>query len=164
MPKDRKPKARSVPPEREVRAGSNPDREVRTGGIPESFDAQTMAWQFARRDRDHEKWGWDRLKAAQWKDILEKLCLREEMTWAAIQNQSGGRSRGSNSHTCPGQSFSKEARDRLVALSLDEYDLFSLRFTNKIRIYGIREGRVLKVLWYDSDHGGSTGAYPTSKR
>lgn len=39
-------------------------------------------------------------------------------------------------------------------------DLFSLHIDGKTRIYGIRDGRALKLLWYDPDHT----VYPMTKK
>lgn len=140
------------------------DRQIKTGGDPDSFERETIAWQFFRQDREHAEWGWDKLKAAQWRDLLARLKAFEGLTWAQLKAQAGGRKRGTNHHSLFTAEFCKHARDRLRTLRLDDFDsLFSLRLANTLRIYGIRDGRVLQLLWHDPHHGSNKGAYPTAK-
>lgn len=88
------------------------------------------------------------------------------MTWAELLNAAGGRSAGTNHHPLPLDDLSKTAQERLVALKLDDADsIFSLRLTATIRVYGIRDGRVFKALWYDKHHGDPKRAVcPSSKK
>lgn len=58
-----------------------------------------------------------------------------------------------NHHFIPAQKLNKVARERLVDLKIYEDEIFSLRLTGTHRIYGIRYGTVLFILWYDTDHG-----------
>ncbi|MDP9932536.1 hypothetical protein J2X92_004791 [Variovorax paradoxus] len=83
------------------------------------------------------------------------------MTWAEIQSATGGRKEGNNNHFVPVAKMPKEAQDRLIELRLDDIDdLFSLRLQNALRLYGIRDGRVLRLIWHDPHHGTPQGAYP----
>ncbi len=76
----------------------------------------------------------------------KRLADLETMSWAAIDGQTG-------SHFVPTSSFSKVARDRLRELKQDDVEqLYSLRVTARIRVWGIREEHVLKFLWFDPDH------------
>lgn len=140
------------------------DRQIKTGGDPDSFERDTIAWQFYRLDNDHAEWGWGKLRAGQWRDLLKHLKVFEGLTWAALKAQAGGRRHGTNHHSCLTADFCKEARDRLKELHLDDFDsLFSLRLANTLRLYGVRDGRVLQLLWHDPHHGGNKGAYPIRK-
>ncbi len=88
------------------------------------------------------------------------------MTWFNIKSQSGGKAegRGTNHHLLPIDKFTKDAQRRLGALKLDDADeLFSLRLGNTLRLYGIKDGRVLRFVWHDPYHGDKQGAYPTTK-
>ena len=144
------------------RRGAEPlgGKEVRyTEGTPDRFENETIPWRFSVVDLEGP-WGW-RTKAARdwWRYILPKLRLLESMTWAAIQVASGGRRRGTNSHDVKVADLSKRARDRLKEIGQEDIaDLFSLRLTGTKRIYGIRDGRALKFLWYDPDHGDNSNA------
>lgn len=137
-------------------------QEIRVGGNPSTHETETISWHFHRLDRDHPLWGWDKLKAGDWKSILDALVSLESLTWAKLKEAAGGRSRGTNHHSLSTEQFCKSARDRLEEIRLDDYDeIFSLRLTNTLRLYGIRDGRVLRIVWHDPHHGSSNGAYPT---
>lgn len=137
-------------------------REARIKEQPYSTDKETPAWQFNRCDREHDLWGWQKLPDEKQIEIIKLLCSYERMTWADLRKQVGGRGHGTNHHPLPVSSFTKKARDRLQELKLDDYpDLFSLRLQNTVRLYGIKDGRVLKFIWYDPYHGSKNGAYPT---
>lgn len=65
----------------------------------------------------------------------------------------GGRKRGNNNHPVPVSELAGNARKRLVEIGQEELDvLFSLRLSGKGRIYGVRDQRALKLLWYDPYH------------
>lgn len=129
-------------------------KSVRQVSNPQSTDGQTIAWQFHRRDHEDSKWGWSRMGDAHVESILKKhLHHLETMTWNELLRASGGRSQGNNHHSISVDRLSDSAIQRLVDLKLDDIDeLFSLRLTGKIRLWGIKDGRVLKLLWYDEEH------------
>ena len=63
------------------------------------------------------------------------------------------RDNGSNNHGIPVSKLSKDAQDVLREHRLDDREVvFSLRLTNLERIWGLREGRVLRILWFDPVH------------
>lgn len=141
------------------------DREVRVKENPNKTDHETPAWQFYRCD-DHELWGWKKLNPEEKIDIIEKLGGFETMTWAEIKRQSAGKAagRGTNHHPIPINGFAPDAKKRLREIKLEDIDeLFSLRLGNTLRLYGVKEGRVLRFIWHDPHHGNSNGAYPTTK-
>jgi hypothetical protein len=152
------------PKDRTVKvATSPPAREIKTGGDPNGFDTETMAWNFHRLDHDHSFWGWNKLKASQWRDLLKIFITFEGITWGELKKQSGGRKAGTNHHPIPTTDFTVDAKRRLTELRLDEYaTLFSLRLNNTLRLYGVREGRVLQLVWHDPYHGSGNGACPTA--
>lgn len=142
------------------------EKAPRTKNSPSSTDHETPAWQFHRRDKAHELWGWDKLTHDDYLNILNQLCSLEGMTWNGIKQASGGKAegRGTNHHSADVDGFSAVAKKRLQDLKLDDVDeLFSLRLNNTLRLYAIKEGRVLKFIWYDPYHGSKNGAYPTKK-
>lgn len=150
---------------RQPKVGAYPEeRQIKTGGDPESFETQTIGWQFHRMDGSHEKWGWNELKAKKWREILRSLKGFEGMTWAEIKEASGGKKpgRGTNHHSLKISELNADARKRVEQLHLEQYDkVFSLRMTNTLRLYGIRDGRIMRLLWYDPHHGTSSGVCPT---
>ena len=139
-------------------------RQIKTGGDPDSLEKETIAWHFHRFDREHEDWGWEKLRAPQWREVMAHLVAFEGLTWAKLKEQSGGRKRGTNHHSLLQTEFSKAARVRLKELHLDQFDtFFSLRISNTLRLYGVRDGRVLQFFWHDPYHGSVRGCYPTKK-
>jgi len=139
-------------------------QEIRQGGDPSSFETQTISWHFHRLDQDHDLWGWAKLKARDWKFILSELMSLESMTWAKLKEVAGGKKHGTNHHSIPTGKFCKRARDRLAEIHLDDHDeIFSLRLSNTLRLYGIRDGRVLRIVWHDPHHGSTNGVYPIKK-
>ena len=66
----------------------------------------------------------------------------------------GGRAKGSNSHGVPVERLTRQAKDHLAEIGQDDVsERFSLRLTATTRIYGIRDRRALKLLWYDPHYG-----------
>lgn len=88
------------------------------------------------------------------------------MTWAEIMQASGGRVRGNNSHPVRVEKLTRQAKARLAEIRQEDVsELFSLRLTAITRIYGVRDGRALKLLWYDPYHGMNAQAvYPVRSR
>ncbi len=78
----------------------------------------------------------------------------------------GGRRKGNNSHPVKIRELTVQAKERLGRIRQDDVsELFSLRLEATARIYGIRDRRALKLLWYDRYHGTNTKAvYPVRLR
>lgn len=136
-------------------------KNVKISVNPESTEKLSPAWQFHKRDMQHEKWGWANLTADEVCELIQdKLCAFESMTWAEIFRAIGDRSSGNLHHNVSVQKCCKEAQERLAELRFDDVDeIFSLRLTNKHRLFGIKEGRVLRFIWNDPDHS----VYPVSR-
>jgi len=133
---------------------------------PASHDRETIVWTLGVADLDGP-WGWCDEKGKVWcNDILPALRAFESMTWAGSMQGSGGRTSGGNSQFVEVGKLTKRARDRLAAIGQsDVAQLFSLRLKANVRIYGIRDRRSLKLLWYDKHHGVNARAvYPVGDR
>lgn len=125
-----------------------PPKGARAGVNPEYANQQTPVWSIIIFDHESE-WGKDRCQEEDslWVHIFPGLLNYEKRTWGEIL---GNRKRD---HSCSIDSISKKARDRLKELKLDDIDsLFRFRLSGKQRVWGIREGRVFKLLWWDPDH------------
>lgn len=111
------------------------------------------AWQLSQVDFEGP-YGWGSVdRDTLLGEIHAKLANFETMTWDEILKASGGRSSGNNSHEVEVDKLSSAAQQRLTELrQLDLDSLFSLRLSGKGRVWGVRDGRVLRVLWYDPDH------------
>lgn len=121
---------------------------------PESFDKQTIAWHLNVLDIAGH-WGWRSCSEDHfWEVILNKVRSFETMTWADIL-------RGGNNHQVKVYQICVEAQKRLVEIGQDDIDeLYSLGLANKPRLWGIRDGRIFKVLWWDPEHT----VYPSDKK
>lgn len=127
---------------------------------PESNSLKKACWHLGLLDFNCE-WGFNKIQEIELLyEILSKLKNFETMTWQEIFDASGGRKHGNNSHGIPIKSLTAAARKRLKELKLDDYEsLFSLRLTGTQRIWGILDGCILKILWFDSKHK----VYPLDK-
>jgi hypothetical protein len=128
------------------------------------LETQTIAWHFHRIDWSHLQWGFRNLRPPDWRELLTHLVALEGLTWARLKEQCGGRGRGggTNHHSLELDALCKGAQQRLIELNLDDSDVvFSLRLSNTLRLYGIRDGRVLRLLWYDAHHGTKNAVYIT---
>jgi hypothetical protein len=113
-------------------------------------------------DTQHKDWGWQ-LNPEVWAGILTSLKILEGLTWAELKAAAGGRRVGTNHHSLTITQLNPTAQKRFAQLKLDEYDkVFSLRLANTVRLYGIRDGRVLRLLWRDPHHGSGRGVCPTA--
>lgn len=91
----------------------------------------------------HDKY----LEIFKWKKNLESMTRDEFIK--------------TGSHQIPSYQLSKEAKDRLVELKYDDFEvLFSLRLTGRNRVWCIPDDNIMRVLWWDPDHL----VYPVEKK
>lgn len=122
-------------------AGEN--RKTPRGGAPDSA-GQFPLWAFRIVDLGGP-WCWSALGGDALREVLQRMRELESMTWHAITE--------TGSHFIDISSLSKPARNRLMEIQQDDVDqLYSLRMTGRRRIFGIRDGGVLRVLWWDPEH------------
>lgn len=137
--KDRTPIAGAPSRGRGPRAGSNPD----------DTNHLTPVWSIAAFDLVGP-WGKTRISEEEdhlWGQLYTKLKDYETMTWKEILSN-----RDYNHFVEVGR-LDKPARSRLEVLNLDDIEsLFRFRLSGKSRVWGIREGRVFKILWWDPEH------------
>lgn len=68
------------------------------------------------------------------------------MTWLEIEKTN-------DSHSISVTQIVREAQNRLVELGQDDVsDVYSLRISGRERVWGIRDGSKLKILWWDPNH------------
>ncbi len=106
-------------------------------------------------------WGWNNVnKIDMFKVIHDKLKSFESMTWSEIERKLTNKGSQQN-HFMPVSKICREAKNRLKEINLDDRDtLYSLRFSGTERLWGIREGEVLYIIWWDHNHS----VYPVPKR
>jgi hypothetical protein len=137
MPRKR-PAKQSAPAE----LGKRP----RGGAIADNVPQSLFRWRVRRADWDGQ-WGWHTADARViLLEVVSKLHDYETMKWAEIE--------GDRNHFVALDHICGDAQRRLRELGLeDEVEaLFSLHLTGPKRVWGIRDGAVLHVLWWDPDH------------
>lgn len=136
--------------------GAPADKSPRVAADPNNYLQQNPVWRFS--DFDWEgPWGAATCSQSigKLRDHLEKhLSSFETMTWDAILKASGGRGHngGTNSHPISRDKFKGVARKRLEDRKILADQIMSLRLDAGTRLYGVREGNCLRLLWFDPHH------------
>ena len=108
------------------------------------FLSKQPRWGFGHVDMVSH-FGWVNLNGPAAESIVGRLKQWESMSWKEIL--------GKSSHFIDVPRCSKEARDRLRHLQLEDVDrLLSLRIGSRERVIGIVRGEVFHFLWWDPDH------------
>lgn len=156
MGKKGKPRVAREPPAR---------NSVRSQFDLSGTDNHSVVWALSGIDV-HGPWGLAALKEIDVNEFLGHLKGLESMTWAEILRAAGGRREGNNSHPIALEGLSKAANRRLEELALDDVEsIFSFRLKQGLRLYGIRDRRVCKLLWLDPWHtDNSRCVVPTAGR
>lgn len=114
-------------------------------------DGHPLAWRFGRPDRGGP-FAWNMAAGEKFHEVMHKLFEFEDKNWNEIT--AGG------SHPIPVERLCAEARARLVEIQRDDLDeLLSLRLTGPNRVWCVRNGHILRPLWWDENHK----VYPTEK-
>lgn len=127
------------------------EKKPKSIGIPQS--PQNLVWSFSVMDFEGP-FGWDKCDDHEkFIEIFKRKKLFEGMTYNEILK--------TESHPIETYRLSKEARDRLVDLKLDEWDeVFSLRLTGRNRVFCLKDEGVMRILWWDPEHL----VYPVEKK
>ena len=92
--------------------------------------------------------GWQDVERGKLDEIRAKLAQFESMTWNEVLVGSK-----KQNHSVEVPALCKEAQERLVEMGLgDTATLISLRLSGKERVWGLRQGATLLVLWWDPEH------------
>lgn len=119
---------------------------------PSSFLKDRPSWR-VRSMEFSDPFGWHIINGSKIIDIQSRLASFETMIWSEII--------GPNNHSISKKDICVEAQKWLVQINQDDIDeLFSLRLAGKERIFGILEGNVLRILWWDPSHQ----IYPSPKK
>jgi hypothetical protein len=90
-------------------------------------------------------WGWDHFDPSHLQEVFNKIFECQKLTWQDLGNN--------GSHLVDREDLCPEAQKRLVHMQKEDLDqLFSLRSTGRRRIWGIKEGNILWLLWWDPNH------------
>jgi hypothetical protein len=92
--------------------------------------------------------GWHKIEFEKLEDVRRKLGNFESMTWNQILVVANRRN-----HAVSVDRLCKTAQDRLEEIGQGDVDeLVSLRLSGPERVWGIRAGHVLNILWWDPEH------------
>lgn len=122
-----------------------PEKKPRIDPTIKSPMDENPVWHVSILD-ENDPWGWRSINKSLFFDqILPKIKNFETMFWKDIL--------GRQNHEVPVPEISSVAQKRLIQLNLDDTEsLVSLRLSGTQRIWGIRVGNVLRILWWDPNH------------
>lgn len=142
-------------------AGSTKGREIKQGGQPkgktfskeepESSMGKHLSWSFSQCDIDPDcRWAFykERLSDMFWDLILPKMRDFESMTVEQIFIRAK-----KQNHGIDVSELNKDAARRLAELKIEAEAVHSLRLGGQLRLYGVLDGAVYNIIWYDDDHG-----------
>ncbi len=111
---------------------------------PNSYYSKHPSWNFSKSDLQHEKWTLNHSDFL--KEILPKLIDFERRTWNDIVLDK------KHNHWIYTDKLIKEAQNRMIELKLYYDQLFSLRLTGTLRLFGYIENGSYYIIWYDVNH------------
>lgn len=122
---------------------------------PRSIMDQQPAWRLGNM-RMEPPFGWDTVTRDDMTQIVRHLKGLESMTWSAILI--GAKK---YNHHCDVAGMSREARACLD----DDWqggadEMLTMRLTNKKRVWGVLDGPIVHLLWWDPEHD----VYPSLKK
>lgn len=125
---------------------SQPAKQPTGGARGDSVMRSTFKWCTSEVDLGGP-FSWGSCEHAQiFSDVIPRLQALETMTWSDVHS--------TGSHPISIEGLCKDARDRLSAIGKnDEYqELYSVRLSGRERIWGMRVGSALYLLWWDPEH------------
>lgn len=103
-----------------------------------------LSWRFGSADKGGP-FAWSSLPDDRYREVMEKLHSFETMKQDDITK--------SGSHSIETYNLSKEAKDRLTEIKLDDIDeIMSFRMNGKGRVICHSDGSLMRILWWDPDH------------
>lgn len=143
--------ARSIKKKGRIKEGGQPAGKSFGSKVPDDFSDKRISWRFSQCDTDPGcRWSFNpnRFGDAVWDMIIRKLREFEGMTPAEIFVNANYQN-----HSIDVNGLLDEAGERLASLHIEAESLYSLRLSGTKRLYGILDGAVYSVIWYDDDHG-----------
>lgn len=131
--------------QKEAKFGAKPAPKKTVKIAEHKFDdGHPLAWRFAQTDKGGP-FPWLIEPPEKFQEVIEKLSTFEDKNWNEITR--GG------SHPIDTAALCNEAKERLVALEKDDLDeLLSLRLAGDNRVWCVKNGHILRPLWWDADH------------
>jgi len=145
----------SKPKSTNTQQGSGNSKRVEQPSV--STERSKQVWIFDSVDRNGRFGFVPSRKEMKCNDILEKIIHFSMKSWSEIMAERHNSK--SKHHFLSYESLSKEARERVAALHLDDHSdddkedrIFSMRLDGKTRILGLRDGEKFIVKWFDPNH------------
>jgi hypothetical protein len=90
-------------------------------------------------------WDWNMLAAKHLQDFLKKLLEVQKLSWQILREK--------HSHLVDINKIIPEAQKRLQKIGQDDLDqLYSLSLSGRLRVWGIKDGNIFWLLWWDPQH------------
>jgi hypothetical protein len=131
--------------DKRAKFGANPQPEKKARFQDPAIDNELpLAWRFSGGDRGGP-FAWQIGTDQKFREVIEKLCEFEGKNWNEIT--------GGGSHTIAVRKLCDQAQERLVEIQMDDLDdLMSLRLSGENRVWCIKSGHIMRVLWWDEEH------------
>ena len=85
--------------------------------------------------------------------VLPKLHSFEGMNWAEIKVvPKDGKNGGNKHHNISIEDFTSQGKREYEKQNMHYDEMFSIRLSNKERLFGILEKGVFHIVWYDPNH------------
>jgi hypothetical protein len=134
-------------PEKQPHNAVVPSPQRRPVSHAPSFNQDNPSWRISKLEM-LQPFGWQDLDAAKVNEVRTKLAQFESMTWNEILVASK-----KQNHSVAVWKLSNEAQNRLSFIGLgDTEELVSLRLSGRERVWGLRQGAVMLILWWDPEH------------
>jgi hypothetical protein len=120
------------------------DNKLPKSGILQTTSHCNPEFRAGQMDMDGP-WGWNKFDPPLLQNLLHKIFDSQRLSWQNL--------RDNGSHLVQVSDLCSKAQKRLFELCKDDCDeLFSLRVTGCKRIWGIKDGSILWLLWWDPEH------------
>ena len=111
------------------------------------------AWSFAKIDAEHFEWGVDCNSECLVRLIRTLRDLEKLGTWGEVFRLTNGRRERTRNHMISVSDIIPDAQRRLSDLNMDDIDeLSSLALGSHLRLWGIMQDAILRIVWIDKNH------------
>jgi hypothetical protein len=126
------------------RAPSDSTKVPRVNENPNAYYERHPVWRFSLLDVGCPLYGWNLLDGGTLFEIRDRLAYYERMTFREIVD--------AKCHEIETWKLCKDARDRVEELRIHPESIMSFRVNSRGRIWGVRTGNVVDLLWWDPKH------------
>jgi hypothetical protein len=90
-------------------------------------------------------WGWSNFDGSHIQELFKRIFEFQKLTWQELRN--------THSHLVNVADLDSKAQKRLKEIKKDDLDqLYSLRLSGRERVWAIKDGNLLWLLWWDPHH------------